>query len=224
MRKNKLQTKRKAQKGFRALFARTVGRKKVRASAVAPADELDGDVPNVGIGKALTVILILHIVAIGAICIGTMSDPEPETTANNSSTYHDDDNASAFETSTPVRNDTGNIYVEQPHSYNLDGERLPEVGLTGQRVSEAITSNVEQPKQRAPRVIKPKRDPNVAQQMALTTPAATNQYSNYTIKSGDTFYRLAKKLNVSQRELMDMNPNVNANKMRIGMTIKVPAQ
>ena len=66
MKDNKLQTKRKAQKGFRAMYARTIGRK-IRASAAASADELDGDVPNVGIGKALTVILILHVLAILAI-------------------------------------------------------------------------------------------------------------------------------------------------------------
>lgn len=223
MRKNKLQTKRKAQKGFRALYARTVG-KKVRASAVASADELDGDVPNVGIGKALTVILILHIVAIGAILLGTMGDPEKDPVVDNSGTYHDEDNASESETSAPVTNNTGNIHVEQPRSYNLDGELLPDTRSPAQRASEATVNNVEQPRRRAPRVITPKRNPNVAQQMALTAPAVTNQYRNYTIKSGDTFYRLAKKYNVSQRELMDLNPNVNASKMGIGATIKVPAQ
>ena len=78
MKDNKLQTKRKAQKGFRAMYARTIG-KKVRAATTASADELDGDVPNVGIGKALTVILILHVFAIGAICVGTQwRDDEKE--------------------------------------------------------------------------------------------------------------------------------------------------
>ena len=209
MKKNKLQTKRKAQKGFRALYARTVG-KKVRASTAASADELDGDVPNVGIGKALTVILILHVLAIAAICVGTMGDGEDPIVSN--SVTHDEDNKSATETGEPDTNNTGRVHVEQPRSYNLDGEVIPR--------SAELSMNVE-PIRQEPRVIKPRRDPNVGQQMVLTE-APT--YTNYTIQEGDTFYRLAKKFNVKQKEIMDLNPNVNASRMSIGMVIKVPAQ
>jgi len=215
MKKNKLQTKRKAQKGLRALYARTVG-KKVRASAAASADELDGDVPNVGIGKALTVILILHILAIGAICLGTMGDGEDPIVSN--SVTHDEDNKSASESGEPETNNTGRVHVEQPHSYNLDGDVVPRAESNPREA----TMNVE-PRRREPRVIKPRRDPNVGQQMVLPT-TTTPQFIEYTIQKGDTFYRLAKKFNVKQQEIVDLNPNVNASKMRIGMVVKVPAQ
>jgi len=212
MKKNKLQTKRKAQKGLRALYARTVG-KKVRASAVASADELDGDVPNVGIGKALTVILILHVLAIGAICFGTMGDDDP--VASNS-IAHDDENKSEAETSTPGENN-GAVHVGQPESYNLDGD------VVRNRSTEAST-NIE-PRRRTPRVIKPKRDPNVGQQMVNPAPTPGGSHvMEYTIEKGDTFYRLAKKFNVKQQAIIDLNPNVNASKMRIGTVIKIPAQ
>ena len=52
---------------LRTLFA-NIPRKKVRAAtAAAPMPEADGDVPNLGIARALVVILIIHVVAIAGI-------------------------------------------------------------------------------------------------------------------------------------------------------------
>ncbi len=217
MKKNKLQTKRKAQKGIRALYARTVG-KKVRVSAAASADELDGDVPNVGIGKALTVILILHVLAIAAICIGTMGDDEDPVVSN--SVALDEDNKSALETSEPETSDAGRVHVGQPRSYNLDGDIIPR-NVSNQRESVSEPNMNVEPRRREPRVIKPRRDPNVGQRMVQNTEP---RVINYTIQKGDTFYRLAKKFNVKQQVIMNLNPNVNASKMRIGMVIKVPVE
>ncbi|GAA5494558.1 LysM domain-containing protein [Rubritalea squalenifaciens DSM 18772] len=70
MKDDRLQTKRQTKKGFRVLQAKMT-RRKQRVSAAATADSLDQDVPNVGVGRALTVILALHVVAIAAIFIGT---------------------------------------------------------------------------------------------------------------------------------------------------------
>lgn len=62
-----LQKKRKApQRGFRLLHAST-SRKRQRATT-ANADDMD-EVPNFGVMSALVVILVLHLVAIGAIYI-----------------------------------------------------------------------------------------------------------------------------------------------------------
>lgn len=72
MKDNKLQTKRQTKKGFRKLHAKVTSprRRKQRVSAAGSADMLDSEVPNASIGRALTVILLLHLVAIGAIYIG----------------------------------------------------------------------------------------------------------------------------------------------------------
>ncbi len=53
---------------FRTLFA-NVARKKHRAttSSTAPLPEMEGDVPNLGIARALVVILVIHVVAIAGI-------------------------------------------------------------------------------------------------------------------------------------------------------------
>lgn len=53
---------------FRTLFA-NVARKKHRAATAAatPMPEMEGDVPNLGIARALVVILVIHVVAIAGI-------------------------------------------------------------------------------------------------------------------------------------------------------------
>jgi len=72
MSKDSIQTKREAGKksGLKILHAKTIGRRKQRAVAASPSD-LGSDVPNVGIGRALIVILVLHVVAIGAVIMHT---------------------------------------------------------------------------------------------------------------------------------------------------------
>lgn len=65
-----LQKKRKAPKasGFRLIHAATGNRKKKKQrAATASAEDLGGEVPGVGVARALVVIALLHIVAIGGI-------------------------------------------------------------------------------------------------------------------------------------------------------------
>lgn len=68
--KKTLQTKRRkaAKSGFKTLYAKTNRSRKMKASTSADAHaDLESDIPNVGIGRALLVILLLHVVAIAAI-------------------------------------------------------------------------------------------------------------------------------------------------------------
>lgn len=85
--KKTLQTKRsKATKGsFRALYAKTGRQRKMRAATSADAHtDLESDIPNVGIGRALLVILLLHVVAIAAIYTHfALFDGESDTVASN---------------------------------------------------------------------------------------------------------------------------------------------
>lgn len=219
MKSNKLQTKRKAQKGFRAMYARTVG-KKVKASAAASADELDGDVPSVGIGKALTVILILHVLAIVAIYVGTQWRGDDGNTKNNA-IVADIENEDSNPIDDSTNDEPGTIRLDAPASYNLDNNSQ---GNSGNGDAMNSRPGVDQglavePKKRRPRVIKPRRDPNNPRPKNNPSDAS---YVNYEIKKGDNFYRLAKRYNVKQQELIDMNPTVDASRMKIGMTIKVP--
>ena len=52
---------------FRTLFANVARKKHRAATAAAPMPEMEGDVPNLGIARALVVILIIHVVAIAGI-------------------------------------------------------------------------------------------------------------------------------------------------------------
>ena len=72
MKDKKLQTKRQTKTGFRKLHAKVTAssRRKQRVSASANPNMLDSDVPNASIGRALTIILMLHLVAIGVIYTG----------------------------------------------------------------------------------------------------------------------------------------------------------
>ncbi len=208
MNDNKLQTKRKAQKGFRALYARTIG-KKVRASTAASADELDGDVPNVGIGKALTVILILHVVAIGVIWLGTQwKKGEKEAVYSKSNPFVENGEGitenQPSESSEPTDDNAGTVTLGVPSSYSLEN---------------STATNTVEPRRRNPQVIKPKRNPNKDIPKDKTTTVASKSYK---IQAGDNFYRIAKKLKIKQQQLTDMNPSVNTNKLKIGMEIKIP--
>lgn len=219
MKNNKLQTKRKPQKGFRAIYARTVG-KKVKASAAASAEELDGDVPSVGIGKALSVILILHVLAIAAIYVGTQWRGNDDDSKGNAIAL-DVDKENTDKQSETTNDNPGTVYLDTPASYDLDNNGQSNSG-TGNDINDQPNNDqglTVEPRKRRPRVIKPRRDPNKPQ--PLNNPTVT-AYNDYKIQKGDNFYRLAKRYKVKQQKLIDMNPNVNASRMKIGMIVKVP--
>lgn len=46
--------------------------------------------------------------------------------------------------------------------------------------------------------------------------------NKYRIKSGDTFYRISKFYNVSPDDLLDLNPEVDPDKLQIGQVIYIP--
>lgn len=68
MKTKAFQTKRKPKKGFRTLYAKTRKRKQ-RVSAAAAGGDFAGEEPNLGVARALVVILILHVAAIVAIVV-----------------------------------------------------------------------------------------------------------------------------------------------------------
>ncbi len=52
-------------------------------------------------------------------------------------------------------------------------------------------------------------------------PKQVAQSSGYVVKEGDTYLKIAKKLNVSAESLMAANPETKANQLRPGQTIRV---
>lgn len=68
MKTKAFQTKRRPKGGFRALHAKTRKRKQ-RVAAAASGGDFAVEEPNLGVARALVVILILHLAAIGAILV-----------------------------------------------------------------------------------------------------------------------------------------------------------
>lgn len=223
MNKNGLQTKRKAKTGFRKIYAQTMLRRQ-QASVAADMDEMEGDIPKVGIGKSLTVILLLHVAAITAIYIGTQwngSDPEQ----SNAVVAYDEDaasNSDSTSSNTANANNEHRFRVGQPASYQ-PYEHSPQV--EHEMPAPSVLSSEVQPEvaaaPRQPRVIRPKRNPNA--QVYQATPE-TVEYKSYTMASGDTIYRVALRNNVKQQEILDLNNIADARKMRVGMVIKIPVK
>lgn len=52
-----------------------------------------------------------------------------------------------------------------------------------------------------------------------TKPATSKKY--YTVRSGDTFGRIAQRHRLSQSQLKRLNPRINISKLRIGQKIRV---
>ncbi|MFT5780634.1 MAG: LysM repeat protein, partial [Crocinitomicaceae bacterium] len=58
---------------------------------------------------------------------------------------------------------------------------------------------------------------------ATTTPTPTNTTARkyYSVRSGDTFGRIAQRHNKSQTQLKRLNPGINIDRLKIGQKIRV---
>lgn len=231
MKDRRLQTKRQSKTGFRAVFAKTAARKQRASAAATDADfdEMDGDIPQVGIGKSLTVILVLHIVAIIAIYVGTKWQGS-EPAENNAVVAYDEKNKE--DSSQPNADNKHKFRVGQPSSYQKFerssevSHQLPTtpdrgVSEAGVAAEQVVTSDQASSITRKPRLITPKRNPNIVVPQASTSQLASK---SYTVASGDTIYRIALRNNVKQQEILDLNNIANANKIHPGMVIQIPVK
>ena len=58
---------------------------------------------------------------------------------------------------------------------------------------------------------------------AAAPPPAAAAGTTYTIRSGDSFYRIAKRFGISFRDIERANPSVDPNRLRIGQVVQIPA-
>ncbi len=58
---------------------------------------------------------------------------------------------------------------------------------------------------------------------AVKNTTTANDSKTYTIKKGDTFYKISKSFGISVSLLQEANPNVDSSKLRIGQVINIPA-
>lgn len=62
---------------------------------------------------------------------------------------------------------------------------------------------------------------SIGQKLKIPT-TTSSQVINYTVKSGDNLYTIAKKYNTTVNELMEFN-NLKTNLLSVGQTIKIPS-
>ncbi len=291
--KKTIQTKRSnpSESNFRVLYAKT-GRKRRLHAATATADahiDLESDVPNVGIGRALLIILVLHILAIGAIYVhSTFFGNDSESTADSgksaaaaiAATAEPEVNASApvvaavtpAAPAAPVEDPsseryivvTGDTYqriaqvrhVDETSLRALNSNRPLRAGVVLDLPAElssrpvvvndtpmprpvqpavavvdadstpaaapfrAVESGSEPDVSNAPKAIVVK--PNVSRPAA--SPDVLDSGERYTIKSGDTLWRISNRYKVSRDNILKLNGIKDPNKLYAGREIKIPSK
>ena len=290
--KKTIQTKRNTPSGsnYRVLYAKT-GRKRRIHAATAVADPhvaLESDVPNVGIGRALLVILVLHIVAIGAIYVHStfFGNESSGVTSSAGKTPVAAAVAGApkieapvpmpaVEPAAPVAPVTAAI-VEDPaseryivvtgDSYNrisqvrnvdeqalraLNNNRPLRAGVVldlpaelssrpvavnntpAHKPSVAVVNGDQLPAESNFRATETASEPDVsnAPKAVVIKPKVTHPVSTvkdsgtrYTIKSGDTLWRLSSRHKVSRQAILELNNIKDPNKLYAGREIKIPAK
>lgn len=302
--KKTIQTKRNKPSGsnYRVLYAKTGRKRRLNAATTAAVDphvELESDVPNVGIGRALLVILILHVVAIAAIYVHSKwseGSGDQQAAAPNGKTpaaavaaaEQEAPQEAAVPASQPVPTPapqpavasnsgryivvTGDTYhriakvrnVDETALRALNGNRPLRAGVVldlpaelssrpvnpamaetpreqpreaAVKPSVAVIDGDENPRQPAPfRAAERESEPDVSNapkavvvkpkvnRPAAPTGGVRDSGERYTIKSGDTLWRISTRFKVSRKALLELNGIKDANKLYAGQTIKIPAK
>jgi LysM repeat protein len=262
---------------FRTLFANVARKKHRAATAAAPMPEMEGDVPNLGIARALVVILIIHVVAIAGIFAHShffegdaakaaaaepellepvkqqpKADKRPQIAvgedfhvvrtgdtyekiamakgvevadlqaANNHASLEADlilrIPARTFVASEPeelTRLRQGSVVLESPVEIadtlpadELRSAPMVETEAAAQLVRPNVTRDVEAG-----------RPVEQAGAAAATSPSAGTKY---TVKNGDTFWKIAKNNGTTPEAVMKANRITDPRKLRPGMQLVIP--
>ena len=51
-----------------------------------------------------------------------------------------------------------------------------------------------------------------------------NRFNAYQVKKGETIYRIAKNFGISQKRLLNMNPEISVNNLNVGSRIRIPIE
>ncbi|MBJ7258097.1 MAG: LysM peptidoglycan-binding domain-containing protein [Chthoniobacterales bacterium] len=216
---------------FSKLTAKPRGRKVVRASARAMrGDEDYGEAePNMKLSHAFMVVLVLHIVAVGGIWAFNHLNSAKKSVAPRPEIA--DKLALSAQPKTPVAAREP-VAVRQPGDAD---DPLPTVAAVPAAKPEFRTADISPApmmtatKTSAPIVeSKPPAAKAEAREAALSKPAsrqaATSAAGTYTVAKGDNPYKIAKKLGVSAKALLEANKIADPTKMQIGTVLKVPAK
>ncbi len=244
--------RRPAPKGiFRRLSAVTRNRKQ-RVAAAVPASEIEEDDAGSKVSRALTIIFLIHILAIGLIFFHQrFLDGRPEKaagTAKAESSAVSRPAAAPREElpllsagDTPYVAGPGDNYARIAAAHGVDEADLRQVNLDVEICSGRLLKI-------PPKRIVAEEPPEVAAIRAQTSsdqdrglveavdvsaapraqlvrpnlPVSSASGQTYVVQSGDTIWRVANRFNVSQDSLMKINGITDARKMKTGMKLVIP--
>ena len=232
--------------------------------------DLESDIPNVGMGRALLVILLLHVVAIAAIYVhmtffgnqsGSAAEQEslPKLVANPVTEVEvlpplvkaPAPVVSAPVAALPVKRElseryivlTGDSYsriaqvrnVDEVSLRALNSDRPLRAGVVLDLPAElssrpvAVVESIDDHNSQPPALlIKPQkvypRAIIVEEDAVQSIPSAQDSGQTYTVQSGDTIWRICKRYSVSRENLMYLNGIQDANKLSVGVTLRIPTQ
>jgi LysM repeat protein len=244
--------RRPASKGiFRRLSAVTRNRKQ-RVAAAVPASEIEEDEAGSKVSRALTIIFLIHILAIGLIFfhqrfLDGRSEGVTEPARTQDAVVSRP--AAALAEELP-RLSTGDMpYVVQPGdnyariaaAHEVDEAELRQVNL-GVEISSGRLLKIppkrivaeEPPEVTAIRAQTPvDHDRGLVEAVDVThapkarlvrpnVPVSSATGQTHVVQSGDSVWRLANRFNVSQEALMKANGISDARKMKVGMKLVIP--
>lgn len=289
MKQDRLSTKRRPVRkgGVSTLFAKVSGNnRRKRHRAATTAEAFEGDVPNLGVARALAVILAIHVVAIGGIFIHSRwfddgeeapvvrkaVQVEPTRDAIGGGLRDEREDLVQFRSGdSQYTIGTGDTYARIADRFGVVEEdlrkandniplregrylRIPPKTIAavepaefaelraGRQLSEPITPPVapaiepDEPMPAPPRAIpvQPEliatdaaravdaRNAGSPPAAAEPAPSARAGGDRYTVKSGDTFWAIARKHGVDVNQLMKTNGISDPRKLKIGMELRIP--
>lgn len=244
MKTPRLETKRRAvgRLAYRRLHARTARRQRVAAAAAEHVGDLQGDVPNVGVARALLIILGLHVVAIAGIFVHNR--------------YFDGEAAASPAptakpvAASPAESKIGSAdepYVVQPsdtydriagrHGVGVDDLRMANgnVPLRAGRIlripprrivavesaelarrRENTSGGADGAEPGAAVLVRP------ATRLIAASAGSAATGESYVVRAGDSVWRIATRYGVPQEDLMKANGIDDPRKMRVGMELRIP--
>ena len=261
---------------FRTLFANVARKKHRAATAAAPMPEMEGDVPNLGIARALVVILVIHVVAIAgifahshffegdaakaAVAEKELLEPvreQPKAAANlqqiatgedfhivkTGDTYEKIAMANGVEVADLLKaNDntalSADLILRIPARTIVatDPEELTRL-RNGSAVLETVTettvgSTLPVDDLRSAPMVETDAAaqlvrPNVTREVEAARPveqagASAASGTKYTVKNGDTFWRIANANGTTPEAVMKANRITDPRKLRPGMQLVIP--
>ena len=107
--------------------------------------------------------------------------------------------------------------ADKASAENIDTDLIEEATLPIAEETEKVEEVVE-----APVVLAPEPE-KVEEKVSVSN--YSGETGTHTVKNGETFFSIANKFNVSQETLKSLNPSIDPNTIKVGITkIKVPVQ